>query len=262
MVGRAARFGRVEGHHRGHLEPSPEARDELAVPMVVGAQVIGVIQVLGDGVADLPLDTVDVVEALAVQAASAVASARLHEDTQVLARTDALTQLPNRRQLDEDLTTEGMLALRHGRPLCFAMVDVDHFKAYNDALGHQAGDVALQEVAALLAARGRTGDRVYRFGGEEIALLLRETDAAGGREVLERLRAAVEHHFSAPGQPRLVTISAGVAALPEHAHSVEALVRAADEAVYAAKRAGRNQVCVAGASEAGVAPASEPPQPV
>lgn len=243
-VGRAARFGRMEGLRRGPLD-GRTAGDELAIPMVVGAEVAGVLQLTGPGVGGLPVDTVNILEALAVQAASAVGAARLHEHTEVLAMSDALTRLPNRRRLELDLATEVSISSRHGRPLGFAMIDVDHFKAYNDSLGHQAADIALQSLADLLASSGREGDSVYRYGGEELAVVMRETPSRGAAEHAERLRALVEHHFADPAQPRQVTVSVGVAAMPEHASTADDLVAAADAALYEAKRGGRNRVHVA-----------------
>ena len=168
--------------------------------------------------------------------------------------TDALTQLPNRRRMEVDLATEVGASQRYGRPLGFAMVDVDHFKAYNDALGHQAADVALQTLARILAASVRGTDTVYRYGGEEIAVVMRETDLESACQLGERLREAVEHHFAAPGQPRPVTISVGVAAMPVHASSLPGLVGAADQALYEAKRTGRNRTVVAGPEDGGALP--------
>ncbi|MGK2947526.1 MAG: GGDEF domain-containing protein, partial [Acidimicrobiales bacterium] len=169
---------------------------------------------------------------------------------EVLAMSDALTRLPNRRRLEIDLAAEVSISSRHGRPLGFAMIDVDHFKAYNDTLGHQAADVALQSLAGLLAGSGREGDTVYRYGGEEIAVVMRETQAQGAAEHAERLRALVEHHFADPAQPRPVTVSVGVAAMPEHASTAGDLVAAADAALYEAKRSGRNRVHLAQTSKA------------
>ena len=245
VVGRAARFGRIEGRDRDLLEAVDDPGDSMAVPMVVGAEVIGVLEIMGKGAANLPAGTVDVLEALAVQAATAIGSARLHEHTETLAMTDALTRLPNRRRLEADLATEVGVSARYERPLGFAMLDVDHFKLYNDTLGHQAADVALQELAAVLTREVRTGDTVYRYGGEEIAIVMRETDGEAALRQAERVRGAVAHHFSGPAQPRALTVSIGVASMPAHAESADQLVGAADHAMYEAKHAGRNQVCLA-----------------
>jgi len=254
QVGRAARFGRIhglDGGDEGFGDATDGSGRTFAVPMVVGAEVVGVLEVTVADRASLEGSTVPVLEALAVQAATAVSAARLHERTEVLAMTDGLTRLPNRRRLEADLALEVSISQRYGRPLAFAMVDVDHFKAHNDALGHQAGDVALQALAQLLAGAVRTGDTVYRYGGEELAVLMRETDAGSAASVAERLRALVAHHFAGPDQPRAVTISVGVAVMPAHASTAEALVATADAALYEAKRAGRDRVVVAGSPPPG-----------
>jgi len=247
-VGRAARFGRplglpgsVDGDGLDDVGAGP-----AAVPMVVGAEVVGVLELHVGDPARLAGSTAGVLEALAVQAATAVSAARLHEHATVLAMTDPLTRLPNRRRLEADLAKEVGISQRYGRPVAFAMADVDHFKAYNDELGHQAADVALQALAGVLAGSVRAGDTVYRYGGEELAILMRETDVGAAGLVADRLRGIVEHHFAAPGQPRPVTISVGVAVMPAHASTGEALVAAADAALYEAKRSGRNRVHLAG----------------
>ena len=256
-VGRAARFGHIEGRPagtaQGPLGAPAEGAGTVAVPMVVGAEVIGVLEVSFPPEPLDPEDTMRVLEALATQAATAVGAARIHEHTENMAMTDALTQLPNRRRMEVDLATEVGASQRYGRPLGFAMIDVDHFKAYNDAMGHQAADVALQTLARILAASVRGTDTVYRYGGEEIAVVMRETDLDSACQLGERLREAVEHHFAAPGQLRPVTISVGVASMPVHASSLPELVGAADQALYEAKRTGRNRTVVAGPEETGSA---------
>jgi diguanylate cyclase (GGDEF)-like protein len=241
VVGRAARFGRVERRSSDEAEAADE--DDVAVPMVVGTELIGAILVCGDGTLPLAESTIDVLETLAVQAGSAVASARHHAATETMAMTDGLTQLLNRRRLDLDLGTEIGVSTRHGRPLGFALVDIDHFKAYNDTLGHQAADVALRELAQLLRKTCRTGDTVYRYGGEELAVVMRETTADDGCFLAERLRGVVEHYFADPSQPRRITVSIGVASIPEHGTTAAEIIAAADEALYRAKSRGRNQVC-------------------
>ena len=237
LVGLAARYGRIQ---------RDDAEGRMAIPMVVGAQVIGVLEFVDPFTGSLPADAIALLETMAIHAASAIDGARLHEKTSTMAMTDVLTGLANRRRLDEDLAIECANSARYQRPLTFLMIDVDHFKSYNDSFGHQAGDVALQSVGHILAAGLRAGDRAYRYGGEEFALLLRETAEPGGVATAERLRAAVEHHFAAPDQLREVTISIGVADLVGRPPTPEELVTAADQALYDAKRDGRNRVVVAG----------------
>jgi diguanylate cyclase (GGDEF)-like protein len=189
----------------------------------------------------MPKD-VEVLETLGSQAATAVEAARLHERTEELSQTDALTRLFNRRRLDADLEAEVYRANRYGRPLSFIMLDIDHFKAFNDRFGHQRGDEALEMVAKVIVDIGRDSDTAYRFGGEELSVLCRETDLDGATELAERLRAAVERRMAAEG----VTASFGVADLSEGASPAE-LVGAADIALYQAKDRGRNRVVVADA---------------
>ncbi|MDD7835596.1 MULTISPECIES: GGDEF domain-containing response regulator [Paenarthrobacter] len=160
------------------------------------------------------------------------------------ARTDPLTKVHNRLKLSEDLGD-----LQDGsRGYCLAMVDVDNFKSYNDIYGHQAGDAALVAIAATLTGEIRTSDAVYRFGGEEFLLLLREQTAATAEKVMERVRSAVhdlriEHSGDPDG---VLTISAGISAFKDGRRAgTEQLLREADLALYAAKAAGRNRVALA-----------------
>jgi diguanylate cyclase (GGDEF)-like protein len=163
-----------------------------------------------------------------------------------LARVDALTGLSNRRQLDTDLELEIERAARHGRPLAFLMIDVDHFKEVNDTLGHALGDGALQGLAAVLREHMRAGDTAYRYGGEEFAILARETDAEGGWALGERLRAAIEQRYAARAMNDVpITVSIGVASDITGDDTAAEVMVAADSALYDAKHGGRNQVRVA-----------------
>ncbi|WP_024817864.1 GGDEF domain-containing response regulator [Arthrobacter sp. 31Y] len=159
------------------------------------------------------------------------------------ARTDPLTKLHNRLKLAEDLGTLD-------RDYCLAMVDVDNFKSYNDIYGHQAGDAALIAIASTLAGEVRKSDGVYRFGGEEFLLVLRDQQALDARMVMERVRSAVQDlRIEHSGDPDgVLTISAGISAFTDgHRAGTEQLLREADLALYAAKASGRNRVSLAGA---------------
>lgn len=167
-----------------------------------------------------------------------------------LATHDQLTGLLNRRELDRVLGEESERARRFGRPLSLVLIDVDHFKAVNDTHGHPAGDAVLREVARRLADNVREIDRLARFGGEEIALVFIETDGEAARDAAQRLIEVVRAEAVDIGGVRIaVTISAGVASLPQDATSAAELLIAADTALYAAKRAGRD--CVARISAGG-----------
>jgi diguanylate cyclase (GGDEF)-like protein len=213
--------------------------------MVVGARVVGVLELRGAPVDELSSDALQVVETLAVHAGTAIDAARMHESTTEMALTDVLTQLPNRRRLEAEFAREMSAAARYDRPLSFVMLDVDHFKAYNDTFGHQAADVALQTLARVVAGELRGSDTAHRYGGEEFTLILRETPLKEAAVAAERVRVAVEQAFSVPGEPRPVTISVGVATMPDHAASIGELVVAADHAMYASKQTGRNRVSIA-----------------
>jgi diguanylate cyclase (GGDEF)-like protein len=181
--------------------------------------------------------------AVARQLAVAIESVRLQSAVRTLTLTDELTGLHNRRFFERELKRESERARRFGRGLALVLIDVDHFKAYNDTFGHRAGDDALRRVAVHLAdAVPRRLDAVARYGGEEFVVLLAETDAEGARLVAERIRQSLE---GSADFRRPLTISAGIAATQADDCEAESLVERADEALYQAKREGRNRVRVA-----------------
>ncbi len=171
---------------------------------------------------------------------------RAYADLGRLARTDPLTGLANRRHFMETLEQEVERLDRYGRPLAVVSLDLDHFKSVNDTHGHAAGDEVLREVSRVLHSVCRDMDLAARMGGEELALLLPETDAVGARIVAERVRERIAGtaYRSPSGQAFRVTASLGVATGRAKV-SGEALLQAADEALYRAKDAGRNQVVLA-----------------
>ena len=162
---------------------------------------------------------------------------------------DGLTGVANRRRFDEVLQIEWHRCRRSNKPLTLLMIDIDHFKRYNDHYGHQAGDACLQQVAAgLKAGLKRAQDLVARYGGEEFVCLMPECDHPAGQTKAEELRAAVEAlgiaHADSP-TASCVTLSIGIAVMqPSSANTPEALIAAADAALYEAKRNGRNRVSV------------------
>jgi diguanylate cyclase (GGDEF)-like protein len=160
-----------------------------------------------------------------------------------LSVTDPLTGLDNRRRMMETLQKEVLRSRRLRHTFAVLMADVDHFKSYNDAHGHPAGDEVLKRVAGVLRETARDVDLVARYGGEEFFVLMPETRAAGAAQVAERLR----QHFAAQRLP--VTLSVGAAEFPTHGDNGDALIRAADAALYEAKRAGRDRIVVAAGIE-------------
>jgi diguanylate cyclase (GGDEF)-like protein len=172
-------------------------------------------------------------------------NARLVRELAALSRTDFLTGLPNRRTLDDSLTRELSRAQRYGLPLSVAMLDIDHFKKVNDTYGHNAGDAVLQEFARLASETFRDADAVYRYGGEEFAVLLPHADLEGARAACQRFVELVARAaFKTPAGPLKLTCSAGLTAMrPSDGDPAELLARA-DRSLYQAKALGRNRVVV------------------
>jgi len=172
---------------------------------------------------------------------------QLEEELRQLTTEDSLTRVFNRRFFDESLEQEWRRMMRMQRPISMLMIDVDHFKHYNDTYGHIAGDVCLRQIAGeLMRQMRRAGDIVARYGGEEFAVILPETDDATARALAETLRQSVEalslEHIGVPDES-VVTLSIGVATLvPTASQSAIRLVSLADKALYRAKAGGRNQI--------------------
>jgi len=173
----------------------------------------------------------------------------IFHQTKQLSITDPLTGIYNRRYFDERFSREITRAIRYNREISLLLIDVDHFKQYNDTLGHFMGDVALKQLANLLEQKLRQADIVARYGGEEFVVLLPEIQRSNAHVVAEKLRAAVEHE-KFEGEEKLpnknVTISIGIATFPDDTTSMDELKQLADEALYAAKKTGRNCVRQAG----------------
>jgi two-component system, cell cycle response regulator len=170
-----------------------------------------------------------------------------------ISTTDTVTGMRTRRYVGELLAIEVLRASRYRTPLAVAMCDLDHFKRVNDGFGHPAGDVVLATTSDVIRRTLRATDTAGRYGGEEFLLVLPGIEGAGARALAERVRAAIEETEFDLGveAPYPVTLSVGVATLCD-GQGVEALVTAADEALYAAKAAGRNRVVVAGDTQRGL----------
>ncbi len=180
---------------------------------------------------------------LAQQAAVAIENVALHDQLQRQATVDELTGLANHRRFQDALAFEFKRMRRSGRPLALVLFDLDNFKRVNDTYGHQQGDRVLQAVARVMRDACRSTDEPARYGGEELALILPETDLDGGFTLAEAIRCGVED-LEIPlgdGTPLRVTVSAGVSALDAATADPAALIQASDVALYQAKRAGRNR---------------------
>jgi len=215
----------------------------LAAPMLSDRQVVGALVVGSTTNVKFTPDDEVALRLFALAAGGALENALAHEATAEMVNTDPLTGLANRRRLDNDLhDTLGNL-LAAGDHVAFAMVDVDHFKNFNDTYGHPAGDVLLREVAVAIASAVRSNDVVYRYGGEEFCVLLPGATPDEARYVAERIRYAVQARplvDEAGAAVPQVTVSVGVSCRTDL--NTEALVADADGALYAAKQQGRNRV--------------------
>lgn len=168
----------------------------------------------------------------------------LNEAFKAMAIRDDLTKLFNRRYFDEAIASEVVRATRYNRDLSLIFMDVDHFKNFNDEFGHQLGDVALKKISAILTDAVRETDIATRYGGEEFLVILPETSKEDARAVADKIRETIAN-TPIEGVQKKVTISAGVATLGQDGNTTAELIGKADQAVYQAKREGRDRVCLA-----------------
>lgn len=218
-------------------------RSFVCLPLTFHNQPLGVLYVYRDDRDEFQQDEIELLTTFASLAAGAINNARLHARMTDLASMDGLTGLYNRRTFDERLLIEAVRCARYQNRYSMLMLDVDHFKQVNDTHGHPAGDAVLRFLAELLRCQVRTTvDMVARFGGEEFAILLPETDKAGAYCVAERIRCAMEKaRIPLPsGEDIGVTVSIGVCGHPDCGHSTEEMVENADKVLYRAKQEGRN----------------------
>ncbi|HEX7530458.1 MAG TPA: sensor domain-containing diguanylate cyclase [Pyrinomonadaceae bacterium] len=220
-----------------------EKLPNATVPLIFHERLIGVLQVTAADPARVwGENEILLLRTVANQVAVAVNHAGLFAQIQQQALTDALTGCYNRRSFEMQFDREMQVAKRQHQPLSLMMLDLDRFKQLNDSAGHDAGDDALRRLAACFRQELRGVDSAARFGGDEFALILPQAYSEGAQIVAERLRARIEG-IHIPGFGNLST-SIGIATFPAHGSSRSDLVIAADAALYSAKRAGRNRVCV------------------
>ena len=219
----------------------------LAAPLRRGHHTVGVIVVEREPSRPAyDSDAEAMLVSLAGPAGIAVDNVLLHREAQRLSVTDPLTGAGNLRHMTTTLAREVERASRFERPLSVLLLDLDHFKNVNDTYGHTVGDAVLRELARRLASVVREVDTVARYGGEEFVVVTPETDTEGAEHLAERICEAVREEPFVVGDDSVdVTVSVGISSLPMHGSASGDLVRAADDGLYAAKRAGRNQWQVA-----------------
>ena len=204
---------------------------------------MGVINFARKGVGNFTHQDVKMMSLVSGQVALAIANSRLYTKTRELSVKDELTGINNRRHFQQMLQIEWKRAVRFQRKLSLTMIDVDHFKEYNDTFGHLQGDLALKTLGNILKKNLREVDTVARFGGEEFVLLLPDTDKHGAIAVAEKVRMLVQQSNFVTDKnedTRLVTISAGIATYPDDVAEMDDLIDRADIALYRAKEKGRN----------------------
>jgi diguanylate cyclase (GGDEF)-like protein len=189
------------------------------------------------------VDTEQILTTLVENASVAFIRAILYNRMERLATTDGLTGLNNHRHFQELLSREIERSARYKRPLALLLMDIDHFKSFNDTYGHPVGDLVLKEIAKCIKKSIRQNDLPARYGGEEFVVIIPETNEQGAGISAERIRSTIEQHTIVSLNRELkVTVSIGCSAFPENAPSQQELIDTADKALYAAKEGGRNRV--------------------
>jgi len=229
-----------------------ETGSSMCIPLVSFGQTLGVLVLDSARAGAFNVNDTQPLESVADICATAIQNAHYVERVKQLAYLDGLTGIFNRRFFELRIVEEMERARRYGSGLAVLMVDIDQFKRLNDEFGHLLGDEVLRQVSSIFHQHLRKIDVLCRYGGEEFAILLSQTNAVHALGVAEKLRKAVEA-WQFPGVPRPVTISAGTANYPEHGSTRDELVKAADAGLYAAKQAGRNQVRLAPSPKRGLA---------
>jgi diguanylate cyclase (GGDEF)-like protein len=239
----------------GHIEPA-SAACHLCVPMVAHGDSLGVLSINDPGLCDsiaqprLLRRKQELATTVAEQISLAFANLTLRETLKYQSVRDPLTGLFNRRHMEESLERELQRAARNAKPVTVLMIDIDRFKLFNDTFGHEAGDLLLRELGSVLSSITRGGDIACRYGGEEFLLILAEASLETGCERAAKLKEQVANlQVRYRGETlRRITVSTGVAGFPQHGTSAAQIVKAADEALYRAKAAGRDRVVVADAT--------------
>ena len=219
----------------------------IGIPLMMSARVVGVMNLARTSPGEFNQGEIRLLTLLADQAAIAIINARLHAAVSLQARSDALTELPNRRALDERLDKAIAQSIYSGNPFSVVMMDLDGFKAINDTYGHKDGDDILRRVANSMEKSLRSTDFLARYGGDEWTLVLAETNLKQAQLVISKIQNGLRNNpiQLSDGKVTFMRISGGIALYPIHADTAPGLIRAADEALYRAKKSSRGQFLVA-----------------
>jgi len=217
--------------------------------LIAKGELIGILRVDGRGAGNHPASTDSMpwaAKSIAERSAIGFCSVRRQERLQFQATRDTLTGLYNRRFMEETIRNEERRAVRRDTSIGFMMLDVDNFKRFNDTFGHDAGDTVLRTIGKVIRKVVREEDIPCRYGGEEFVVVLPGADLQDTRQRAETLRSAVERLAVKHGGGTVakITISVGVASFPQHGSNCQDVLKLADQALYAAKHAGRNRVAM------------------
>jgi diguanylate cyclase (GGDEF)-like protein len=228
------------------MDPGATLKSHLTLPLAVEGEIIGCISLNSDQPNAFDAQDLQFLSVIGYQMAATLKHFQRFSSIKNIALYDTLTGLYNRRYFEERLGVETQKSFYSGTPLSLVMVDIDHFKKVNDTFGHTGGDQVLCKTSSLLKNSIRKKDMVARYGGEEFMLILPEAGLEESFIIAERIRRLVENTSFEIGQAQVnLTISMGISNFPSHrAKSKEELVRMVDQALYDAKRGGRNKVCI------------------
>jgi len=208
-------------------------------------RILGLLSIESDAANQFAGETEKYLSTLLGNASVAIERAHLYQKMEMLASTDGLTLLYNHRTFQEQLAKEIERARRYKRPLSLLLMDIDHFKSFNDTYGHPVGDLVLKEIAQCIRQSIRVNDIAARYGGEEFAVIIPETAGEGAMIIAERIRRTVEQRAIVSLDKQLhVTISLGCAVMPQHAAAQQPLIDASDKALYFSKEHGRNHATI------------------
>jgi len=219
----------------------------IGIPLKMGSRVVGVMNLGRTKSGEFNRADIRLLTLLSDQAAIAIINAHLHSVVSQMARIDTLTNLPNRRALDERLDKAINQSMETGNPFSVVMMDLDSFKAINDTYGHEAGDEVLRQVAILMEHTLRATDFLARYGGDELTLVLAETNLSQTLLVIQKIQDGLRNNavLLPDGKTINIGVSGGIAIYPLHAETAPSLIRAADEALYRAKKNSKGKFLVA-----------------
>jgi diguanylate cyclase (GGDEF)-like protein len=228
------------------MDPKATLKSHLTLPLAVEGEILGCISLNSDQPNAFDAQDLQFLSVIGYQMAATLKHFQRFSSVKNMAIYDTLTGLYNRRYFEEKLEVEAQKSFYSGAPISLVMVDIDFFKKVNDTFGHTEGDQVLCKISSLLKASVRKKDTVARYGGEEFILILPEAGLEQSFVIAERIRQLVENTPFEVGRAQVnLTLSMGISNFPSHrVKSREELVKMADQALYDAKRGGRNKVCI------------------